>query len=461
MNRAGQAILGLVLATTACSAKPPAASDAEHGSVVEAKAARRPNILLIIADDMGRDASRCYSVGDQQARMPHVEALCDNGVVFDNAYAAPVCSPTRATIMTGQYGFRTGVGGAILKGFTNGLSAETTSLFDVLATTDYAANLIGKWHIAGAHAGLNHPAELGVADYWGLYMGSAPSYSNWTAVTNGEKVEVSEYATTAFTDRAIDWIGDQDGPWALWLAYTAPHSPFHLPPADLHSAHGLVDDADAIAANPLPYYNAMLEALDTEIGRLLASMSPEVRDNTVVIFMGDNGSPNEVTPGLYGEHPAKGTIYEGGTHVPFVVGGPGIEAGRSDAFVTTSDLFTTIAGIAGAEVQTPDSYNFAPVLAGRSGTRDYIYVEHFSHTVTRPTNVYGWALREGNFKLVAVSGAPLELYDLSADPMEAVDLLADGTSDDEAAVVKALQARLNAIRPDSPTVPSVKGPSGD
>ena len=190
-----------------------------------------PNILLIIADDMGIDASRCYSLGDQQAPMPNVEAMCASGMVFDNAYAAPLCSPTRATILTGQYGFRTGVGTAIRRrGRARGLSADVTSLFDVLATTEYKANLIGKWHLAGAGTTLDHPAELGVPNYFGLIRGGTRDYWNWPAVENGENVRMNEYATTVFTDRAIDWIRAQDGPWFLWLAYNAPHAPFHLPP---------------------------------------------------------------------------------------------------------------------------------------------------------------------------------------------------------------------------------------
>ena len=122
-----------------------------------------PNVLLIIADDMGLDASACYSVGKQQAKMPTLETMCAKGMVFDNAYAAPVCSPTRASIMTGQYGFRTGIGSAIPRKGNGGLSANVTSLFDVLAKTNYSANLIGKWHLADGKDGLNPSCETGRA----------------------------------------------------------------------------------------------------------------------------------------------------------------------------------------------------------------------------------------------------------------------------------------------------------
>ncbi|WP_299938388.1 sulfatase-like hydrolase/transferase [uncultured Pelagimonas sp.] len=407
--------------------------------------ADQPNILLIIADDMGLDASACYAVGNQQAKMPNIQAMCDGGLVFDNAYSAPVCTPTRATIMTGQYSFRTGTGGAIPSDGNNGLSPDVTSLFDVLKGTEYSANLIGKWHLAGADAGMNHPAELGVSDYWGLYKGGAnPSYWEWRGVDNGTPIDVTEYATTAFTDRAIDWIGAQDAdrPWFLWLAYNAPHTPFHLPPAHLHSAGDLPTDEDSIKADQLTYYNAMLEALDSEIGRLFSTLD----DDTIVMFIGDNGSPNQVTRGFYGDHGAKGSIYEGGTHVPFVVTGPGIDAGRTDAFVQTTDLFTTIAGITGADALATHGVDFAPVLAGGTTQRDHIYVEHFSEYEPKTSDVFGWALRMGDHKLVAVEGAEPVLYDLAADPMEAVDLLADGITDDEAAIRDSLQSRADAIR---------------
>lgn len=407
-------------------------------------AGESPNLLLIIADDMGLDASRCYSVGDQQARMPNIEAMCRTGLVFENAYSAPVCSPTRATIMTGRYGFRTGVGAAIPRNGGNGLSADATSLFDVLAKTGYSANLIGKWHLAGAGDELNHPAELGVPGFWGLFKGGVRDYSKWTAVADGVEVAVEEYATTAITNRAIDWIAARNAvqPWFLWLAYNAPHAPFHLPPVHLHGADDLPDDEESVANNRLPYYNAALEALDTEIGRLFLSIGPEVRNNTVVMFIGDNGSPNQVTRGFYGEHAAKGTIYEGGTHVPFVVTGPGIKPGRTEGFVNTTDLFATIAGFAGAEAQAPDSHDFRPFLFGETGSRDYIYVEHFSDEEPKRSDVFGWALREGDYKLVHAEGTERALYNLADDPREAVDLLADGLSADEAAI----EARFREVR---------------
>lgn len=406
----------------------------------------QPNVLLIIADDMGLDASLCYQLGDQQAPMPNVEAMCANGLVFENAYAAPTCSPTRATIMSGQYGFRTGVGAPVSPDGRNELSVDTPTLFDGLASAGYASNVIGKWHISGRRGGYDAPAQMGVSEYFGLYQGALKDYFNWTAIESGQEVQVDGYSTTVLTDRAIDWIGAQDQPWFLWLAYNAPHAPFHLPPLDLHSFDDLPDDKGAIRKNPLPYFQAMLEALDTEIGRLLAAMDAAERENTIVMFIGDNGSPNQVTRGFYGDHQAKGTIYDSGTHVPLIISGPGVVAGRTEAFVNTTDLHATIANLAGTDVDAADSISFAPVLAGNAGRRDFIYIEHFSDAKARGGDIYGWSLREGNYKLITPTGQPAELYNLESDPLEATNLLADGTSESEAAIVAKITEQYQKIR---------------
>ncbi|WP_415402244.1 sulfatase-like hydrolase/transferase [Tateyamaria sp. SN3-11] len=400
-----------------------------------------PNILLIIADDMGIDASLCYYLGDQQAPMPNLQAMCDTGVVFDNAYAAPTCSPTRATIMSGLYGFRTGVGAPVDPEGSNQLSVDTPTIFDALTPAGYASNVIGKWHLSSRALGYDAPADMGVSDYFGLYTGGVRDYFNWTAIEDGAEVQIDGYATTVFTDRAIDWIDAQNQPWFLWLAYTAPHAPFHLPPDDLHSYDDLPGDAASIDANPLPYYQAMLEALDTEIGRLLSSMSPQERDNTIVMFVGDNGTPNQVTRTLYSDHGAKGTIYDSGTRVPLIVSGPGIEAARTRDFVNTTDLHATIAALAGASVTTPDSIDFSPILAGEPGARNVAYIEHFTERQTRGGGIYGWAIREGAYKLVAPDGAPQELYNVVDDPFELTDLLQTQPTDAILAIAEGLASQ--------------------
>lgn len=413
---------------------------------VSGKAYAQPNVLLIIADDMGLDASPCYSMGHPSVSMPTLETLCREGMVFENAYAAPVCSPTRATILTGKYGFRTGVGAAIPRIDGQGLSLDEESLFDQLNETRYNSAIIGKWHLVGSDAPLNHPFQFGVREYYGMLKEGVRDYFNWNAVHNGEMTRVSGYATTVLTDRAIDWIKTQNESWFLWLAFNAPHRPFHLPPQDLHSNNSLKDDENAIKMDPLPYYHAALEALDSEMERLLTSLDDETRQNTIVIFVGDNGTPNQVARQQYGHWRAKGTIFQGGTNVPLIVHGPGIKQGRSSALVNTTDLYATIASFAGLEVEARDSYNIRPILEGQGGLRKYAYVEHFKDHPAKVGNSLGWAIRDAQYKLVVLQGKPPMLFDLKIDPFETTDLLAGEPSADAQAKAIELFSEFEEIR---------------
>ncbi|NRB32263.1 MAG: sulfatase-like hydrolase/transferase [Rhizobiaceae bacterium] len=411
--------------------------------------ASKPNILLVITDDMGLDASNCYAVGNSQAPMPNLERLCAQGLVFDNAYAAPVCSPTRATLMTGRYGFRTGVGTAITRRGGSGLSTDETSLFDLLASTDYAKAVIGKWHLAPSPRDYSHPAELGVDDYFCLMSGGIRDYYNWTAIENGRPVDISGYSTTVLTDRAVEWVGrqtDPDKPWFLWLAFNAPHTPFHVPPSDLHSAGDLADSQRAIRQNPEVYFDAALEALDTELGRLLASMEDNERAKTIVIFMGDNGSPRRVADPVFNLRGAKGSIFEGGTHVPLIIAGPGVRAGRTEALVNSTDLYATIASLAGTRSSAEDAIDFSDVLAGKEGTRSHVYVERFSEQPARRAGLHGWAIRDKRHKLVVLDDDQPMLFDLQSDPFEERDLLAGTGSPQAQSIADALEKVANELR---------------
>ena len=322
-----------------------------------------PNILLIIADDMGLDATPNYNVGTEKPTMPNLESLINTGITFDNAWATPICSPTRATILTGKYGFRTGVLDATNN---NEISTTETSLqkyLDEHAPTPYANAIIGKWHLSGrSNGGRNNPSQMGISHYAGLLTGAHDNYWNWDFTENGQQTTKTEYATTVFTDLAINWVSQQQNPWFLWLAYTAPHTPLHLPPESLLQNNTLTGTTSDIDANPLSYYFAMLQALDTEIGRLLNAID---RDNTLIIFIGDNGSARRVIQSPYRASRAKGTVYQGGVHVPLIISGKGVTRTnqRESAFINSTDLFATIADIANTgTTNIHDSQSFKQLL---------------------------------------------------------------------------------------------------
>jgi arylsulfatase A-like enzyme len=377
----------------------------------------KPNIVLIIADDFGVDASPCYNVGTEKPRMPNLERLCKSGVVFDNATVNPVCTPTRASILTGKYGFRTNV-----RAVDDLLAISETSLQRALGVVGYATAVVGKWHVAGANPDPNHPNKIGVDFYSGFMSGGVRDYFDWNGVEQGKAFQSTIYTTTAFTDKALEWTKAQSKPFFLWLAYNAPHAPFHAPPSSLVQKTLPNRPAD-IRANPRAYYFAMLEAMDAEIGRLLNQLP----QNTVVMFVGDNGSPAQVVQAPFSRRAAKGTVAQGGVHVPLVISGPGVTSKREDALINGTDLFATIAELGGANASSGvDSLSFVPALRGDFTGRQYAYTEialnaraEDSERITRAI-----AIRDARYKLVRdLESNTNRLFDLERDPGENRDVI--------------------------------------
>lgn len=402
----------------------------------------KPNILLIIADDMGLDASLGYNIGSIKPNMPNLQSMINSGITFNNAWSYPTCSPTRSSIISGKYGFRTGV---LQVGDV--LSTSETCLQTYLdnQNSGYNSAVIGKWHIGGNDA--NHPNNLGVNYYAGILNGTVQSYNNWDLTINGITTTSTEYSTTKLTDLAIDWIDDQSQPWFLWLAYNAPHTPFHLPPQELHYQGNLPNDDASIAANPQPYYMAMLEALDTELGRLISSMSQEERDNTVFIFLGDNGSPNQVVQ-EYSALRAKGTVYQGGINVPLIISGKGVTRinDTEDALICTTDLFTTIANIANVgPSELNDSKSFYSLLtSSNQSIRDYAYSEgrNMSGELDK-------TIRNATHKYILFGDGSDALYNLSNSNIENPNLLNPNQlplGDEDSTIMEELITKLNEIQ---------------
>ena len=381
----------------------------------EENIAKQPNILLIIADDMGLDATPNYNIDGIKPNMPILQSLMSNGIKFNNLWSYPLCTPTRASILTGKYGFRTEV-----TNVGQNLSSNEQSIQNYLdgMNSGYSHAVIGKWHLSGD---ISHPNAIGIDEYTGVLGGGVQSYWNWNLVENMQSSKSTEYTTTKFTDLAINWIGSQNQPWFLWLAYNAPHTPFHLPPSELYSQVGLASDQSSIDANPLPYYLAMLEAMDTEMGRLINSMSQEERDNTFIVFIGDNGTPNQVVQ-TYPNRRAKNSLYQGGVNVPMVISGKNVERKGVEeaALLSTTDLFATIAGIAGSNIsEINDSKNFKYMFNAPGITvRDYVYSE-----IGDDINNLDHTIRNDKYKLMKFSSGNEALYHLAEDPLESINLL--------------------------------------
>ncbi len=404
--------------------------------------AKPPNILLIIGDDIGKDAFPGYIEGSVKPNTPHINALAQNGILFNQFYTYPTCSPTRATILTGKYGIQTGVTYA-----NQVLNSSETVLQDYINSrlgNAYNTAVIGKWHLAGDNDVFN-PETLGIDHYAGGVGLDLTNYYDWTFTEDGQASKSSDYLTTTFTDLGIDWLQQQraDRPWFLWMAHFTAHTPFHLPPTQMHGQGNLPADNNAIRQNPLPYYMAMIESLDYEIGRLLAEIPEDQLENTVIIFIGDNGTPGQVAQAPFSRNTAKQTLYQGGINCPMIISGKGIAKGlRSDALIQATDLFATIASIAGVPTERYEqSYNFHQVLEGNATTsqRPFVYVENFSENSE-------WAIIKNEYKLIQDNSNNELLFHLTNDPFETQNLL-EMDATDEIALVKAdLETEIARIR---------------
>ncbi|MEM6770968.1 MAG: sulfatase-like hydrolase/transferase, partial [Bacteroidota bacterium] len=390
-----------------------------------------PNVLLIIADDYGNDVIEGFGIEGDKPVTPTLDSLRGSGLIFTNCWATPQCTPTRAAIMSGKFGIKTGV--MRPPGVLDPVHTSLFSRIQAEPDLDYSMAAIGKWHIGGNN-NLSHPASIGVDHYEGVFNAQVDDYYDWTKVTNGTSEQVTEYTTTHFTEAAIDWVADQEKPWLLWLAHVAPHAPFHRPPTGLFTTP--ITDTRS-------QYFAMVEAMDHEIGRLLASMDQNTRDNTVIFFIGDNGTPGAISD-FYPQGHAKGSLYEGGLRVPLIASGKNVgRVGETETgLVQATDLYATILEL--LDIQLPggidNSLSLKPLLdCGNQALREINYSDYENG------NTLEWATRTDQYKLIEDENGNQEFYDVIVDIREENNLI-DNLTPEQAAVLSMLEAEAEAIR---------------
>ncbi len=369
----------------------------------------QPNVLLIIADDLGVDYSNGYQNNTLMPNTPNIDNLRSTGLTFTNAWASPRCTPTRAGILSGKYGNKTNVMAS-----PGNLDLSHTSLFQAVENATgnaYDDALIGKWHISSP-VDYSHPAQHGIDHYNGSFNASVSSYTNWTRIENGSSYTETDYATSYLTDDASNWINSRSKPWLLCLSHVAPHTPFHIPPSGFYT--------QAPTNSNKQKYVAMIEAMDYEIGQLLGSIPATVLNNTVIMFIGDNGTPTGVIQSFPSDH-AKGTVYQGGVHVPMIVSGPGVtRANQTEtALVHSLDIYASVLEITGSSLPGGiyNSMSFVPLLSNATApSRPYNYTELWE-------SGHLWAIRDSQYKLIQFPDGTQEFYDLLADPLESNNLI--------------------------------------
>jgi arylsulfatase B len=396
------------------------------------------NIILIIADDLGSNWCGFSENRVDTVNMPNVRKLLSRGVRFSNAWANPVCSPTRAGLLTGRYSFRTGVGNVV--NTANSLDTAEMTIPKLLknahAPTNYAVANIGKWHLhTSMPANYNHPSRLGWDTYAGVFTGQpVTTYTNWAKITNGVASNSTQYLTTETANDAINWLNQQNTkPFFLWLAFNAPHSPYHLPPDSLIINRSLSGTTADINANPKNYFKVMAEAMDNRIGKIVEWLEVNNKmSNTDIIFMGDNGNALR-TVQTAPNNRAKSTVYQEGIHVPFIISGPSVvQPNRvSSALVNVHDLFATIVELAGftnwrsqiAAHKPVDSKSLVPILNNTATeARPWAYSEIFDVSATSQVN--SRAIRNTTYKLIHLDSSRTQaFYNLATDPNENINLL--------------------------------------
>jgi len=394
------------------------------------------NTILIIADDLSPDYLGLYSKTTDTANTPNIQKLISNGIQFTKVWAAPVCSPTRAGIFTGRYPFRTGVGAVIVNAASPQLDTSETSIANLLrkyAPTKHNTANVGKWHLHVATTSkLLFPNKMGYDFYSGNFNGQINNYYNFQRITNGKIDTVKTYATTQTVNDAISWLDTMNKakPFFLSLAFNAPHSPWHLPPSSLCNTAGLSGTNSDINANPNKYFKAAIEAMDTEIGRLVAYLKANnLYSNTNIIFIGDNGNAIQVAQ-IADKSKAKATIYDYGVRVPMIISGPAVvnPNRKSDALVSTPDLFATIAELSGlnnwknyVKGKTVDSKSLLPIIKNQSSSvRSWIFSEQFNvPTIAND----GKTIRNADYHLLKLDNGTEEFYNQTTDVQENNNLL--------------------------------------
>ncbi|MCG5052476.1 MAG: arylsulfatase [Myxococcales bacterium] len=417
-------------------------------------AGNKLNVVLVLSDDQG--CGDFEFTGNQEVKTPTLNALAASGVRFDSFRVSPLCSPTRASLLTGRYHQRTGVFGVV--GGNEYMAEDEVTVAEVLKTAGYRTALLGKWHLGENYPLVPH--AQGFDEFYGFRDGSN-NYFNTPLEDRGTKVNTNGYLTDVLTDRAIKFVEDnKTNPFFLYLAYNAPHGPFEVP-AKFLEAHKDVEPGAAAVYG-------MVESMDENLGRVFKRIDDlGLGQNTVVLFTSDNGpiSVKGDTKDRFncGQRDWKYSVFEGGVRVPLLARLPGkFPAGKVVKDNTAHiDIMPTILDLVGlnppANVQI-DGTSLKPLLMG-TGTlpERTLFMQYPGEQSTGREAPFpgGYAIK-GDKKLVhANEGNGLALFDLSTDRGETMNLVNSQTAvrDQLDAQFKTWWSQVRGNRKAKPPIP--------
>lgn len=420
-------------------------------SVGFAADAKSPNVIYILADDLGYGDLSCY--GQDKFATPNIDRLAGEGLKFTNHYSGnTVCSPSRAVLMTGQHS-----GHCYLRGNLKGeegaaLDPEWTVLPEVFKQAGYATGAYGKWGLGPTHlSGNPNPLTHGFDHFYGWKSQTiAHTYYPTTVVEDGQEKPLEEgtFIHDLIMNRARDFIrtnAEQDKPFFCYIPTAVPHAAMHAP-KELHEKwrkkfpqfddkigkYGAGGEPCPDVRNPIAGFAAMMENLDLEVGRILDLLEElDIDDNTVVMFASDNGAHKEGghDPGFWNSTGSlrghKRDMHEGGIRTPMLVRWPGVvEAGRTtDHLSGFQDVLPTMAELIGQPApQQIDGLSFLPTIKGNANQQkehEFLYIEFCKGN---DQQIYSQAVREGDWKAYRQVKQPLQLFNLADDPYEQNDL---------------------------------------
>lgn len=398
-----------------------------------------PNIVFIFCDDLGYGDLGCYG---SKIRTPNLDRLASEGVRFTNFCSAdPVCSPSRAALLTGRYPTRVGVPRVFFPKDTTGLNLDETTLANVLKARNYRTACVGKWHLG--HQPQYLPTSRGFDSYFGIPysndMSPRPLLRNTEVV---EPTATLETLTQRYTEQAVRFLREsKNSPFFLYMPHTFPHIPLAASERFRgRSAEGL--------------YGDVVEEIDWSVGEVLRALQQNGQErNTLVMFSSDNGPWFQGSPGkLRGR---KGTTYEGGIREPFLARWPGrIPRGRvSDALGSMMDIFPTVARLAGADLPAKplDGIDIWPILSGQKQSIEREALLYFDNWDLQCARWGSWKLHVARHNTGAYSPAPPggrhnfllprpELYNLATDPDESYDVAAENPK-----IVAEIEGRIQRL----------------
>jgi len=428
-----------------------ASANAQANKSTTTKTAGKPNILYIVADDLGW---KDVGFHGSDIKTPNLDKLAGGGTTLEQFYAQPMCTPTRAALMTGRYPFRYGLQTAVIPaGAKYGLATDEWLLPQALKEAGYTTAIIGKWHLGNADQKY-WPRQRGFDYQYGPLIGEIDYFTHeaegivdW--FRDNKKVVEKGYSTTLLGNDAVKFINEHGltKPFFLYLTFNAPHTPYQATQEYLDKYKNVADPARRA-------YAGSITAMDDQIGRVVDALDKKkLRDNTLIVFMSDNGGTrNPMFSGAIADvsklkipcdngpyREGKGELYEGGTRVVAFANWPGhIPAGATvKEMIHVADMYPTLAGLAGASTAKCKPFDgldvWGTISEGKASPRTEVVYN---------IEPYRAAIRQGDWKLVWRTTLPslVELYNIPQDPSEKNNVAAEHPE-----IVAVLQKRAQEL----------------